>query len=322
MALGKRQRRILAVLGASLGGLLALWVSAPLWYPWVLRPIAKKQGVHYSKYEREGYGRFALYGVGFTNQGIKLHVERIDAFVPTVWLWRRALATGREQEPFVRVSGWRFESVPSGQAGKGESSYSTVGKVRTIVQTVQKWLPDAALSNGSVRVQTTVIGLPGVTWSRGKVRAEIELLEQAQQLALSANLSNTQAWTFRILSDSLHLESDLQLADDSSGLKIQGTSLWWSNRIELDAQFGRAGALPDKASLHAKDFHLPAELAGLEGYRELSGSVAATWESGQFAMDAHAQATPQPGQTNLPPATLDLRARGDTNSATSQSATS
>ena len=38
-------------------------------------------------------------------------------------------------------------------------------------------------------------------------------------------------------------------------------------------------------------------------------------------MDAHAQATPQPGQTNLPPATLDLRARGDTNSATIQSAT-
>src|SRR5437660_368174 len=88
MRLGKRQRKLLRGLAVMLAALLALWGAMPLWLPWVLGPVAKIWGARYSSYEREGYRRFAVEQVTFTNRSGRFRAERIEALVPSVWLWR------------------------------------------------------------------------------------------------------------------------------------------------------------------------------------------------------------------------------------------
>ena len=101
---------------------------------------------------------------------------------------------------------------------------------------------------------------------------------------------------------------------------VQSTWLWWSNQVELRAQFGREGVLPDTAVVRAQQVRLPEVLVQLPGYQPITGSVAGKWENGQFAVDINAQAAPLKAETNLPPVSVNLHGRGDTNAAVIASA--
>src|ERR1017187_8197661 len=109
----KQRRRRLALLSALVfAGVATGWFSLPLWFPWVISPAAARVGVHYSRYERDGYGRFALRNVSFTNQTVKFQADRVEAVVPSVWLWRLAFPKGTAQPPFLRVLDWSLEAHP------------------------------------------------------------------------------------------------------------------------------------------------------------------------------------------------------------------
>jgi hypothetical protein len=102
-----RKRQILRVLGIVFGGLLLLVLALPLWLPWVLHPLAQRFGIHYAKYERTGYARFALVDVTWSSSGTQFRAGRVEAFVPTVWLWQRSF--GREPTTYVRGANWALE---------------------------------------------------------------------------------------------------------------------------------------------------------------------------------------------------------------------
>ena len=101
---------------------MLLGLGLPLWFPWVLRPLASKYGVHYAHYERVGYRWFALDGLTFTNQAAKFRADRMEGLVPTVWLWRCVVAKAGKPEPVLHVDHWQFESFPSGKKGAGFSA--------------------------------------------------------------------------------------------------------------------------------------------------------------------------------------------------------
>ena len=155
-------------------------------------------------------------------------------------------------------------------------------------------------------------------WSGGSLWGKIEIPKL--KTGLSASWSNAPPYELRIHSDSLHLQSSIRFSTNRAGLTLQGTSVWWSNRIELQAQFGRTGKLPEQASLRARNFKFDARTARLPGYGSSSGSLAARWEHGHFALNLDARARPLAAQTNLPPVNLELHARGDTNSAVIETA--
>src|SRR5882724_11294407 len=88
MPLGKRQRKLLLGLCLGLAIMVLLPLSLPLWFPWVLRPLAAKYGASYASYEREGYSRLALRQVTITNCNVRFRADSIKTLVPTIWLWR------------------------------------------------------------------------------------------------------------------------------------------------------------------------------------------------------------------------------------------
>src|SRR5215475_6585615 len=121
MPLGKRQRRVLLGLGIFLAGIVVLLIVLPLWFPWIMRPIASKQGAHFTRFERVGYRRFAVEGVGFTNDAIRFRAERLEGLVPSIWYWR-IISSSAKQNAFLRVSGWELDLLPSTKTNEAKVS--------------------------------------------------------------------------------------------------------------------------------------------------------------------------------------------------------
>src|SRR5262245_47433443 len=124
MALGKRQRIIIRTLGLTLGGLVLLLIALPLWFPWILRPVAARYGATFSRYQRQGYGRFTVQDVTFTNKHVRVQAGRVDAPVPSVWLWR--IQRSKLSRPLVEVRDWQVITLPSTRPLKPSSTYSNV----------------------------------------------------------------------------------------------------------------------------------------------------------------------------------------------------
>lgn len=317
MRFGMRQRKGLVILGLGVASLLVLWISLPFWFPWVLRPLAERAGVHYARFEREGYGRFSLYALSYTNGSVRIGAQRVEALTPSVWFWRLAAGTEKQAAPFLAISGWHLESLPT-TATTGGSVYSEAQELAADLKLLRRWMPLAVLSNGTVRVENTLVEIPALNWSRGNLNFGIEVPKL--KVSLSGILSTEMPYELRIRSEPLHLFSNMRLSTNLSGLDLQSTNLWWSNRVEAQAQFGRTGNLPEQASLQARDFRIPPELLQMPDYGEIVGSLDAKWQAGQFVMDLKARARPQTAQTNLPPLDLELHAHGDTNSAVVETA--
>src|SRR5215469_9871535 len=106
MPLGKRSRRILKVLGWSVAGLLGLVLSLPIWFPWVLRPIARGQHISYARYERIGYSHFVVSDVVLSNRTLRIRAERLEGLVPGAWFWRMR---GKSTEPFATAQHYEIE---------------------------------------------------------------------------------------------------------------------------------------------------------------------------------------------------------------------
>jgi translocation and assembly module TamB len=328
MPLGKRQRRVLLGIGIFLAGIVVLLVSLPLWLPWIMRPIAAKQGAQFASYQRLGYRRFAVEGVGFTNDAIKFRAQRIEGLVPSVWYWR-IISSSAKQNPFLQVSGWELDISPSTTTNLSQSAQTNhatisvhriVHEVADILQHVKHWIPTATLSNGTLRVESALLKVPNLDWSKGKAQGQLEWPEKQQRAAVTANLTNLPSWQANIESETLHLEGAVDFSANTNMDVVQSTWMWWSNHVELRAQFGRDGVLPETAIVRALQIRVPAELVRLPGYQDITGSIAGKWENGQYTVDASAKAAPLRAETNLPPVSAELHGRGDTNAAVISSA--
>jgi translocation and assembly module TamB len=315
MPFGKGRRKLFWVLGFLLIGLAMLWLLLPVWFPWVLRPLTPKAGAHFSTYERLGYTRFSLHNLDLTNQSIIVHVHQLDAFVPSVWLWKLGTRRNAGSSPFLHVDTWDCELLPSGNTNSSPQFIQLQDAVNAL-GAVKHWVPRATLSQGTVRLGKTVLRIPDATWTEGHVQARIQLPSEASGQLLEARLTPARPFDLEIDLPALRLESTIALSTNQSGFDLQSLTVWQSNRFELQAHFGRADTLPETASLRAQDLRIPGSATKLPQYSDLAGSLFAEWKHGQFSVGLTAAAHPAAGQTNLPSVDINLHVRGDTNSAT------
>jgi len=304
-------------LGFALATPLVLWFSLPLWWPWVLAPVAHRQGAQYARYERVGYSRFALTGLTFTNETVRFKAERIEAPVPTVWLWRtlepRRFQARQSSQPFLTITGWQFRSLPTSNATA--SLYTQAQSTADSLRALQRWLPRAVLSNGTLWLHETTLSVPALTWTQGVLSATLGAPGQGWT-DLRADFSKPPRYEVEIRADSLHFKSALALSLNSGGLDLQSTNFWWSNRFDLRSHFDTQGTLPATASLQAPHFRIPSAWVRIPYYPDIAGDLSAVWQRGEFSLNLSASARPLPTQTNVPPLELSLRARGDTNVVT------
>jgi len=341
MPLGRRQRKLLLFSILGIGGLILLLLSLPLWFPWVLRPIASRFGASFERYERNSYSRFTLHQFSFTNRTVRLRAKRVDLLVPTAWSWR--LAFGNIEGPFLKANDWRFQTVPGvSHTGRPTSVYRSVQDVQIALLRLRKWLPAADLSQGAVLLPDIVLDFPSASWSQGKLTAAtfwpqlvftntpllrlLSLKETAgpsgssPAIAVTASLVKS-PFEVHLWSDDLRLDSLIRISADTSTVTVAATGSWSSNQFKFNSQFGREGAWPKTASLEAQDLHLAGAWLRLPDYVLITGSILGTWNAGRFLLDITANGQPLARQTNLPPVKIVLHTSGDTNLITIRSAT-
>ena len=305
----------------GMAGVTAFLVSLPLWFPWVARPILRSAGVRYARYQRDGYARFTLHEASYREAGVTIYAERIQATVPSVWLWRLGFSRQKSQ-PFARADNWSVEFSaapgPAGAVGRPSSLYDEVQRLDQALRALRRWLPVAAGSNGVVRARGYELLMPSLTWTNGTLQARLQP-RPGQPDTLAVTLSPARPFQLQIRSEALPLQALVTISNSAAGLDIRQAGLWWSNRVELEAHFGREGSLPETASLRVPEIHLPAGALGLPAYGEVAGSMLARWQRDQFTLDLSAHVRPEPA-SELPPLELELQAKGNADVASISSA--
>ena len=310
----KSRRRILKVLAWFLASLVLLVLSLPLWFPVLLRPVARKAGATYSAYERKGYARFKVTNAVYSNGPVLFRAETVEAYTPTAWLVR--LAFGSERQPFASAAGWNYTVLTNGVASQATnttegSTFTGASDVADVFREVQKWVPTAAATNGTIHVGDIRIPVSNATWNRGALRAEGELPRVGHTL-LTGNLKAPNLATVRAVSDSFPGELNAELKLSASDLTAEGTGSWRTKPFSFSTRFGRRGELPEFAELKAPEFTVPTDWLPLTNIGEVAGSVSARWEEGEFKVSAHARSVGGASvwSTNF---TVNVEAAGSTN---------
>ena len=298
--------------------LVLLGVALPLWWPWVLRPLARAQGAHYIAYQRLGYARFLLTGFSYTNATTEVRAARVEADVPTVWLWRLGLGNRRSAQPFLRVDDWQYRSAATPVTSQEARTDSTDAEVRYLssqLRHLSRWLPRAALYHGRVRDGTLDLTVPTATWANRRVDAQVVWGKSLPPVNIDLDL-NQAPYTLQLHAHSVPANAAFRLTPETNGLSVAGALFWMSNRVNVEARFATTGWLPENAHAQLQELRLPARALKLPGYKDVTGSLRADWQAGNFSLQANAVATPPLASSNLPPVALTLRASGDTNGAT------
>jgi len=294
--------------------LLVLAVAAmPVWFPWALRPIAKRFGATFADYQRVGYQRFQLSNVALTNGPTALQAEQVTGLVPTAWLWRHF--TEKRDEQFANVRSWKYTALPgksSPRTNVPPSVHKIFGTVQRIADILHEWLPTATLTNGSVVVQNQSISIPSAVWTNGVLTAEVSLLDLPPLTAIVSPARST-PWKVRLDSPANQLHSEFSITPGAEKLNVSGGFDWMTNHVNLVASFSPYGFIPESASVRAEAFHVR-DSALISGQTiDVGGAFQADWQSNRFTVQLTAKAL-QSG-TNLTPVDIEVRASGDTNNA-------
>jgi len=313
MAGRKLRTKILLVLLSVVLVLALVAAAMPLWFPWVLPPIAKRCGAAYAGYHRLGYQQFELSGFTLTNGATHLDAGEVRAFIPTVWLWKHF--TGAHDRNFLQVQSWKYESVPAKSSpgtNAPASAQNTFRELQNLATKLRNWLPAAKLDNGTVVIDRQNLKIDGAIWTNGTLSATLTLSNEPP-VSVSASTTQHLPWTLRIDSEPEQFHSVLLMDERDGQLAVTGTADWRTNHMDIAAAFPAHGFVPETASVRADAFKVPARLFGLREYGDIGGSLQADWQTNHFNVQLAAH-TASPS-TNLPPLNLELRVSGDTNAA-------
>jgi hypothetical protein len=282
---GKRAKRILRFFIWFLLTILVLAVSIPLWFPWLLRPTARRFGATFQTYERGGYTQFAVRNAAYTNRNVRVHAGRIE-----VAPWRRQ----------VRAEDWSVMVTPSGRA-RGNAPASVRGvyqRVSKIVSNVQHRIPQAALTNGYLQTPKVTIQIPDVRWSGANLSGQAQIPDALPLTTVHASIPENAPVRLQLLNPALEFHGTLISSNNSAGLFIHADNRWRTNVFRLVARFGPNGALPESATLIANSVVWP----------PVKGDLSFSWEQGRYALALEGLTLKQPVQ-------FKAQLTGDTNSA-------
>jgi hypothetical protein len=300
---------------------LLLLVLVPVWFPWMLTPVASHYGLGFAAYDRIGWTRFALTGVHGVWGGTRLEFQRVESVLPTTWLWRRfnsrtngpALLTLSGGLLLIGAPATKGVATPSAEAPG--STDEKLNQVSIIGRTLQRWLPAADLTNCTLQIASNRVTIPHAHWRAGRLEAAVRLpalpgeIELAGQVGDDLALEVSAGW--KAYAASL-LGGFSRRAE---GWRWNGELGWFTNRAELTAQFATNGWWPVRAQLDCPHWQIPAVSLPVNGYENLVASLTANLVSNRFdlQMTGFAQPTADAARQGVPQVTFSLGADGDPN---------
>lgn len=307
--------------------LLIISVSLPVWFPWVLKPMAARRGITFAQYERMGWGKFVLHGLQGTIRGTAFKARRIEARLPISWYWQVQHPVRAPAAPIVTVEGWELNlgTIKSARNSGTRSAapktvYSQIQRGERMLFQLRHWLPHARLSAGRIRYPGRLAGIlpleanfASISWNNGLLAAEARLPVAASPLLISASVATNHAYHFAIQPGNTNANSQSWIAVDEAGATLRNVSLSGTNRLEASARIVPGRRWLERARIRGDDFPIAGKLLRDWGYRDVTGSVDGEWETNAFRLDLRAGAHSSSTRLTRPPVDLALRVWGNTN---------
>jgi translocation and assembly module TamB len=305
-------RRLLGGALLIAGVIAVVLATSPWWWAAGSRSALARQGITFGRHETLGYARFALHEVRFENATTSLTVARLEADAPLVWAIRGLFSRPGP----VMLDEWtlRLKTTDTTDASP-PAAIDGWPALRTALtrtaSTLERWLPAARATRGSLSVGKNSLGVGVIDWSAGEgrisadglvwknqsARADLRWLAAEERLVLTATEIETTRPTV------LRLETR---ADT-----LTGELILWEQPVRIDARFPARGWLPAQARLDASQLALPGRVTRLgEFYPELVTDLRLLWENARFTLRLSARGQPDPSRAT-PPLLVELAAEGD-----------
>lgn len=272
-------------------GVLVLLASLPVWFPWVLQPMAARYGVAFAHYHRVGYTQFAVEELRGQWAGARLDAQRVVCVLPTTWLWRKWQGE-TSVGPHLAIQEGQLLITGKPAAAKQGSLDSTLNQTIRVARTLERVLPAVQLTNCTIQVASNRLSIPHAVWGGGRLAATLQPAAIPGAIVLAARTTE---------SSSVQIQAAWNEADSSvrgefhklgTGWRWNGEAIWQTNRAELAAEFTSEGWWPVTARLNCPELKVPASVIHLRGYQEVSAALVVQVSSNQFSLQATGLAKP------------------------------
>jgi translocation and assembly module TamB len=314
----KKRRLIRGLLWLSAVGILLL-ALLPVWFPWVLKPVASRYGLGFADYDRIGWTRFALTGVHGAWGGTRLEVQRVESVLPTTWLWRRL--NDRTNVPplltlsdgHLMIAGSTTNAVTTASTKPQGSAGMVLNHISRIGLTLQRLLPVAELTNCTIQVASSRVSIPHADWRAGRLHAAVRIPSSRGEVELAAQMDGD--LVLKLAADWDAYDASLRggFSRTAEGWRWNGELGWLTNRADLTAQFTTNGWWPAHAQVDFQHWQIPAKSLQVQGYENMVASLTANLVSNRFDLQAtgFAQPSDASARSGWPAVNFSLGADGD-----------
>ncbi len=307
-------RRIFKILGWFAAVALVALLALPWWLAPVARGVAAHYGASFARYERIGYGRFALHDVMVDLPAVRVTVERAETVTPVLWLARRLTGTPTQ----MIATKWRVAVKPRATPAAVATTLSRDGGAMPLRATLgrianglDRWLPQAEIGAGEVTWPGGGLNLAAATWQRRTLA-----VRQFHLGALAADVRATFAADGTIALDSKSTAPEWSSSLKNVGNQITGEARVWGQLATINARLPAEGWMPAEAAVRAEHWSVPAAQVKLgQFYSTVHGEARLDWHHGKFetAVDVTGDAIPD---RKAPPLVAKLHGHGDSESLT------
>jgi translocation and assembly module TamB len=294
------RRRFLLFLAAVAAVLLLGAVAVPLWLGLALRWGGESRGLKFARYERIGYGRFALHDAEVNVANVRVTVSRIELDTPLVLWWRKGEA---------KAGKWSVEvtprTTPASVSTRPGGWVPLEATLQMVVGHVDRWAPKFTTEAGRVRWPGAELTCDATAWAQ---RALAVKGLAYRELKVDGNVA--------FLKDGLKVALTSATAGagvvlESRGRDVKGDVKLWEQPATLTAKFDDHGWLPAEAVWQAEGWNLPGEKLKLgDVYPAVKGRGKVEWRAQKLSADVAVSAEPAKGKS-IPPLDVTVRGQGD-----------
>ncbi|MBC8003703.1 MAG: translocation/assembly module TamB domain-containing protein, partial [Opitutaceae bacterium] len=299
---------------AAVGFVFVLGVSLPLWFPWVLGPILRTQGIRYASHDRSGYSRLVLRDIQGEWNGTTVRAAQVDLALPLAWL-RSLRAAAHSNEVVVSIRDWRVVVNAAAADPSTNAVLSTVAildDVSTAFAGLRKWVPAATATNGVVLYGLQSLSIPTLRWASGSLDLRVLPVGGRPDVDLAVGLQTVEPMRLKIRWPDREVEGQAVVGREGRSWNVNGDLAWRTNHVALKAEFGPGDTWPRIASATIAGWTVPDDMVALKGYDQPVVSAAFAWTSNHFALNASARASAADARSLFPPPIeLQASAHGD-----------
>lgn len=291
---------------------LLLFAISPLWMPWVLRSLTVNKGLYYSRYERKGFDQFELHDVTYTNSAFVFHAKSIRSLTPLAIgekILRRKAITPSEYS----VSNWVLEVTEAKTDGPASAPYEKIEQIQELALTARKFISRAGLTNGVIMLGGKQFQVTHLTWSNAVISGIVISTDFKQSFTVEVNNQAPSETGIQGKMDPFGADIRFQISRSAHQAELNGWVKWQTNLMTAGAAFTPNRELPAWGFLEATNLVIPGEVFNLPDYKAFLGGLTASWTNQEFKVSAEANSETMPGVIRAFPASLILKASGDTN---------